>query len=312
MVMGIHGAHEVANVRVRWVNLHQGWHSWRANPQPIRNNRPTPTIMSVWAAGIDSDIRDLRLFDGNCQLGASDFSVSGAPTSVTELTAEMNNRGIAEALLYHALAGSYSPGVGNSLLLSEISADPRLHGCWVVLPHHTGEQQPAKLLVAAALKAGIRAVRMFPLRHRFSVSDWSTGELLGKLEEHRVPLFLDYDRRHWVQKVVDYDSVFRICRDFPGIPLVLVREGIGSARYLYPLLEKFDNLHLEISYYQSACGLEDISRKFGVRHLLFGSGLPTYEAGAVIAMLLCSEISSAEKQMVAGDNLRSLLKAVRA
>jgi predicted TIM-barrel fold metal-dependent hydrolase len=169
----------------------------------------------------------------------------------------------------------------------------------------------ANLLVADALEAGIRAVRMFPLRHRFTISDWSTGNLLGKLEEHRVLLFLDYERTHWVQKVVDYESVSRICRDFPGIPLVLVREGIGSARYLYPLLEKFDNLHLEISYYQSPCGLEDISRKFGVRHLLFGSGLPTYEAGAAIAMLLCSELSSAEKQMVAGDNLRNLLTAVR-
>jgi predicted TIM-barrel fold metal-dependent hydrolase len=267
--------------------------------------------MSVWAAGTDSEIRDLGLFDGNCHLGASDLSVSGAPTSVTELTEEMNNRVIAESLVYHALASSYSPGFGNSLLLDEISAHPRLHGCWVVFPHHTAELQPAKLLVAAALKAGIRAVRMFPLRHRFSMSDWSTGELLEKLDEHRIPLFLDYERTHWVQKVVDYDSVFRICRNFPGIPLVLVREGIGSARYLYPLLEKFDNLHLEISYYQSACGLEDISRRFGARHLLFGSGLPIYEAGAVIAMLLCSEISSREKQMVAGDNLRSLLKAVQ-
>lgn len=269
--------------------------------------------MSVWtaASGTSSDIRDLRLFDANCQLGISDFSVSGAPTSVAELTAEMDNRGIAESLLYHSLASSYSPSVGNSLLVNEIAADPRLHGCWLVLPHYTDELPSAKSLVAAALEAGIRAVRMFPSRHRFLISDWSTRELLEELDAHRVPLFLDYERTHWAQKVVDYDSVFRICTDFPAIPLVLVREGIGSARYLYPLLEKFHNLHLEISYYQSPCGLEDISRRFGARHLLFGSGLPTYEAGPVIAMLLCSETPPEEKRMVAGDNLRCLLRAVK-
>jgi len=152
---------------------------------------------------------------------------------------------------------------------------------------------------------------MFPARHRFLLSDWSANELLEKLSEHQLPLFLDYDRAHWAENVVDYSSVFRICKEFPALPLILVREGIGSARYLYPLLEKFDNLYIETSYYQAACGLEDISTKFGARHLLFGTGLPAHEAGPPISMLLYSEISPDEKRMVAGDNLRSLLEAVR-
>jgi hypothetical protein len=266
--------------------------------------QPAPT-------GNDAQIRGLLLFDGNCQLGPSDFTVSGAPTSVAQLTAEMDHRGIAEALVYHAAAGGYNPGVGNATLTAEISGTPRLHGCWVVFPHHTGEMPAPDLLVESALAAGIRAVRMFPVRHRFLLTDWSAGELLEKLNAHRLPLFLDYERTHWGENVVDYGSVFRICKDFPSLPVILAREGIGSARYLYPLLEKFDNLHIEISYYQPPCGLEDISRRFGAKHLLFGTGLPTYEAGPVISMLLCSEISSEQKQMVAGDNLRRLLSAVR-
>jgi predicted TIM-barrel fold metal-dependent hydrolase len=251
------------------------------------------------------------LFDGNCQLGLSDFTVSGAPTSVAQLTAEMDHRGIAEALVYHASAAGYNPGVGNATLAAEISGIPRLHGCWVVFPHHTGEMPAPDLLVEGALAAGIRAVRMFPVRHRFLLADWSANELLEKLNEHRLPLFLDYERTHWSENVVDYDSVFRICKDFPALPLILIREGIGSTRYLYPLLEKLGNLHIEISYYQPPGGLEDISNKFGAKHLLFGTGLPTYEAGPVISMLLCSDISSEEKRLVAGDNLRSLLSAVR-
>lgn len=258
----------------------------------------------------DSRIRGLSLFDANCQLGPSDFSVSEAPTSVAQLTAEMDNRGIAEALVYHASASSYSPGVGNASLAAEISGVLRLHGSWVVFPQHTDEMPSPNLLVEAALATGIRSVRMFPPRHRFLLSDWSANELLEKLNEHRLPLFLDYERTHWAENVVDYSSVFRICKDFPALPLVLVREGIGSARYLYPLLERFDNLHIEISYYQPPCGLEDISKKFGAKHLLFGTGLPIYEAGPVISMLSYSEISSEEKRMVAGDNLRSLLQAV--
>ena len=258
----------------------------------------------------DSQIRSLSLFDANCQLGPSELTVSDAPTSVARLAAEMDRCGIREALVYHSFAGAYNPLVGNANLVGEISGVHRLHGCWVVLPHYTDEMQPPNLLVDRTLASGARAVRMFPARHRFLLSGWSGNELLAKLSEHQLPLFLDYDRTHWAENVVDYDSVFRICKDFPTLPLILVREGIGSARYLYPLLEKCDNLHIETSYYQAPGGVEDVSKKFGAKHLLFGTGLPTYEAGPAISMLLYSEISSGEKRMVAGDNLRRLLGAV--
>ncbi len=268
--------------------------------------------MPIMSTPDETHIRDLLLFDANCQLGPSDFSVSGSPTSATELTEEMDNRGISEALVYHATASGYNPGIGNARLAGEISGIPRLHASWVVLPHYTDEMETPDSLVKAAMATGARSVRMFPARHRFLLSDWSANELLEKLSEHRLPLFLDYERTHWAQNVVDYDSVYRICKEFPYLPLILVREGIGSARYLYPLLERFGNLHVEISYYQPPRGIEDISKKFGANHLLFGTGLPIYEAGPVISMLFYSDIALEEKRMIAGDNLRSLLHAVRA
>jgi hypothetical protein len=61
------------------------------------------------AASLDAQIRDLRLFDGNCQIGPSDFTVFAAPTSVAQLTAEMDRHGIAEAVVYHAWAGALWP-----------------------------------------------------------------------------------------------------------------------------------------------------------------------------------------------------------
>ena len=277
------------------------------------SGEPSAPTMSVQPAptGKDSQIRSLQLFDGNCQVGPSDFTVSGAPTSVAQLISELDHRGIAEALVYHASASGYNPGVGNATLAAEISGTPRLHGCWVVFPHHTGEMPAPNRLVESALATGIRAVRMFPMRHRFLLADWSAGELLEKLNEHRLPLFLDYERTHWGENVVDYSSVFRICKDFPALPLILVREGIGSRVTSTPCSKNSTTYTLKSPITSLPAGLEDISRRFGAKHLLFGTGLPTYEAGPVISMLLCSEISSEQKRLVAGDNLRSLFNAVR-
>jgi hypothetical protein len=253
---------------------------------------------------------ELSLFDANCWLGSSNFTVETAPESVYDLLSEMKRVGIAEALVCHASAAGYSPTLGNAELVHEIHATPCLHPCWVVMPDHTGEMEPPRTLVSNLIAAGVLAVRMLPRLHRFSLSSWSVDELLSELEVHRIPLFLDFGRLHWSEDVVDYDQTVRICSVFRNLPLILVREGIGSARYIYPILEKFSNFFLELSYYQAAGGIADICRRFGADRLLFGSGLTDYSAGSPLAMLQCAQISTDEKRAIAGGNLRSLLRGV--
>jgi predicted TIM-barrel fold metal-dependent hydrolase len=102
----------------------------------------------------------------------------------------------------------------------------------------------------------------------------------------------------------------RICKTFSDLPVILVREGIGSTRYLYPMLERLPNLFLEVSYYQASGGLSSVARRFGAGRLLFGTGLPEYSAGPAVAMLYHADLSAEEKKLVAGDNLRHLLGAV--
>jgi predicted TIM-barrel fold metal-dependent hydrolase len=170
---------------------------------------------------------------------------------------------------------------------------------------------PPVALVRQALSEGIRAVRLFPRLHRFSLAEWSADELFAEVEQHRIPVLLDFGRTHWAEDVVDYGQVARICATFPGLPLVLTREGIGSVRHLYPLLERFPNLHLDISYYQASGGLADIARRFGARRLLFGTGLPEYSGGPAIAMVCYADLSEEDKRRIAGDNLRNLLSGVK-
>lgn len=258
-----------------------------------------------------SEVERLQLFDSNCRIGSSDTTVSSSPVSVPHLIEEMDRVGIAEALVYHANAAGYSPTFGNQQLAEDLGVTPRLHGCWVILPHHTAEMEVPRVLVSQILAAGVRAVRMFPRIHRFSLSNWSVEELLGELSEHKIPLFLDFNRSHWAEEVVDYDQVVRICQAFPTLPVILVREGIGSTRCVYPILDRFDNFYLEISYYQASGGLADISKRFGARHLLFGTGLPEYSAGPAISMIYYLELSFDEKKKISGNNLRHLLLAVR-
>lgn len=241
----------------------------------------------------------LSFFDCNAQIGRYSVKHPEAFTTSEKLVEEMEYSGISEALVYHALAKEYAPSVGNELLMNEIHGKP-LHPCWVVMPHHTGEMPPPDSLLAEMKRFGVRALRVFPVQHQFSLSDWCSGELLDMAEANRVPVFLDFDQINW-------EGVAQVMRDHPKLNLVLLRTSYRVDRYLYPLLERYENLRIECATYQVAGGIEAICRRFGAERLIFGTGLPIFEAGPCVAQITYADISGAEKRLIAGDNLREML-----
>ncbi|MEM2936225.1 MAG: amidohydrolase family protein [Candidatus Bathyarchaeia archaeon] len=256
-------------------------------------------------------MEDLAFFDCNCMVGRWSTLQPGSFYSVEGLLEEMSYCGIGEALVFHSLARSYSPAFGNERLLEEIRGKNQLHGCWVLLPHHTGEVPEPETMVESMLSKGVKAARLFPKEHRYSLSEWVLGGLLPVLEEHRIPLLLDFGNVHWSDSFTDWNAVAELCSKHPKLPVILMREGLAASRNLYPLLERFENLHLDTSYYFVHRGVEEICEKFGAKHLVFGSGMPTYSAGPPMMVITYSSISQREKGLIAGENLRRLLGGVR-
>ena len=259
--------------------------------------------------------KPFALFDCNCMLGRAPVRQPGAFFAVDGLLEEMDRLGIEQALVYSSIAQHYDPATGNRLLLEELAAagrPERLHACWVLLPHATHEMgvDSAEVLVERMLAAGVRAARLFPTQHRFSLSDWSAGPLLRALERHRVPVFIDFGNVHWSDRNTDWDALYHLLKAHARLPVVLVHEGIGSDRYLYPLMEAFPDLLLETSYYQPHRGIEAICRRFGHERLLFGTGMPVWAPGPAISMLAYADISDDARRAIGRENLRRLLGAV--
>jgi len=250
-------------------------------------------------------IRQLGLFDANCMLGRIIAPKVGFPLSAGELLEVMDDFEIAEALVYHSLSKEYHPAFGNPALGRQIAQSRRLHGMWVVMPSAAGDFPAEKQLVETMLAAGIKAARVFPHpdRHNFSLEDWCSAALLGSLESLSVPLFVDADQMDW-------DTAGRLCRNHPRLTVVLTSVGYRSNRFLYPLLEKLDNLHVELSSYYGHRAIEALCERFGARRLLFGSRLPYFSPGSAIGMLSYAGVGPAQRKLIAGDNLRNMLARV--
>ena len=244
-------------------------------------------------------------FDSNCVIGMRSVRRSGVAGeaefySLESLLAEMDYAGVGDALVYHSLAKEYVPMLGNRQLMDEISGHERLHPCWVVMPHGTGEMPRPEALVNEMIERGVKAARLFPSDHLFSLADWCSGELLTQLEKRGIVVIIQIDQIGW-------DGLYSLCSRYPDLCVIITNLSYRINRYLYPLLEKFRNVYVETSGYQIHKGMETLCAKFGADRVIFGTRMPFFTPGPAVNMINYSLISTEEKEMIAGGNLGRLL-----
>ncbi|MEN6317068.1 MAG: amidohydrolase family protein [Clostridiaceae bacterium] len=247
--------------------------------------------------------KPLEFFDCDCSFGKRSIVNPGSFHKLEDLLDRMKLYGIGKALVYHSMAREYDPMVGNEMLSEELGKDLPLCPVWVVMHHHTEEFPKPEELLFQMKKNHIRAVRMFPGNsdHAYSIARWNCGELLSMLEANKIPLLIGMDQLNW-------NELYSLLSDFPGLPIILSGVGYGSNRNLYSLLQQFENLYLETIGYKTHNGIEEICRKFGAGRLVFGSGMPLFSGASAVSMISYARISEAEKRMIAGENLNRLLQ----
>lgn len=253
------------------------------------------------------------LFDCNSTIGRRAARNPGSVYNVKDLLYVMDNHSIRRALVSHASCQDSGPTPGNEILMSETRGISRLVPCWVLLPNHTRELGDDTCdFFRRMLANDVKAAKIYPINHHFSLSEWSVGSMLEKLDEYRMPLLIDFSIVHYSDAImnVQWDKIHEICSRHRNLPVILLRIGANVDRNLFPLLEIFDNLHIDISYYSVNDGIERICDMFGPEHLVFGTGLPVMSPAGPIAMLMYSNIPLSMKQSIASGNLERMLESV--
>ena len=252
--------------------------------------------------------RPLHLFDANCMVGHWEPRQPGAYVTVDGLVKEMDHNGIQEALVFHSLAWWYEPRLGNEKLVEEIGGHPRLYPCWVIMPPYTGEMPVPGELVDEMQAHNVRAARISPQRIG-PLREVLFGELLEALGRHRIPLIVDYQLQHYSSQLgeIGWEGLQWALDSYPHLPFILPRIGQAMDRLLLPLMERYANLYIGMSYYVGHGGLKRLSDTVGAERVLFGTGMPTYAPGPAIALLTYSGLDEGAKRLIGGENLRRLL-----
>ena len=241
----------------------------------------------------------MRIIDAHCGIGPWQKRDRLLPYRPEEILNLLDHFGIQEALAYSNYAvGNGSAARGNRLLVEACRKHPRLRPAFTIFPNPHDDQPGVADQFAEMRGAGGRAARLCPPQ---VACEWVAEEIYAACAERRVPLFLDK------QGIVP-DDVHRICREFPGLRLVLTGVGYGEDWWLYPLLRRHENIYVCLGhFYIPSNNPMRFLRHFPAERMIFGSGLPHFSPGGLIAHLTYADISEADRDKILFGNIERLL-----
>ena len=152
-------------------------------------------------------------------------------------------------------------------------------------------------------EAGVRALAAFPRPHNYVLRRESCGPILEAMVARRIPLILP------VTSAVGWDAAYALLAEFPDLVCILGSVNTwGTVRFVFPLLEKYAHVYLDISEYILDGGIEAVAERCGARRMLFGTAFPSRPHGGMMLALKHAEISARDRQAVAAGNLERLLR----
>jgi predicted TIM-barrel fold metal-dependent hydrolase len=248
----------------------------------------------------------MDFFDCNVFIGLPDQRSVAPVKTVPKLLSAMDRVGVTQALVWHIAQHDATPHVGNQLLMQAIDAQPRLWGCWAMLPNQAREFSPPYQLFREMREARVKAIRVFPNDHKFLINGVTMGPLLDAMVSERIPLFIS------VKRGMTWRDLYALLNEFPELICVICDHGCwGEDRRFRPLLERYPYVYVDTSQYLLDGGIEALVADYGARRILFGSGFPESYFGGMMMALKHAEIPSVAKAAIAHDNLSQILAEVR-
>ena len=246
-----------------------------------------------------------RLIACDALVGAPLVPPVEGPPDVADLLAEMARLRLSAAVVRHRACLQTSAHLGNEVLMDEIAGQETLIPAWFVTPDGRGPEFDPGQTLRQMLAVGVRMAWTDAPAQGFSLAPWCSGALYAALQEHRVPLLLEYAQ-------VGLNDLHEALTAYPGLRVVLLQvPRVGRNRLVEPLLEQHPELYLCFApSFSVHCGWADLCRRYGPHRWLWGSHYPDAEGGAAVTGLMYAGLTTEELHAVAYANLERLLSEV--
>ena len=226
----------------------------------------------------------------------------------------LNDNDIKKVIITSKLALSYDWNIGNDKLLAtglskEIEG---LYYSFVLNPDVYFTYDFNKYL-KEAYKNNVRLFRIFPRSQLFYLNDYYMKKIFNIFSEKKFPVMLDLKQLDITgNKYFDIDVLERVLDENKDMPLILetTLKQCMFSRFYFPLLERFENLYLEVSGLLLYDQIEHYVEKFGSKRLVFGTGYPNLPIEINTNRIILADISESDKKNIVSGNLEKIIGGI--
>lgn len=250
-----------------------------------------------------------EILDCFCGVGAWATRDPILPYAVADIQQQMDRFGVGRALVYpNAVKFVMSPAAANQNLGELIRGNPRFIPAFCLALQAAAADAGADAAFGLMKEHGARAlwlnIPFSPYRLAQSLAPWLVGTWLERCVSTRLPVLLHVEDGN-------VDRVHELCSAYPGLRVILTGAFYSGDNYLFPLLHLHPNLRLCLGHMYIPSGSPAaFLEQFPAERLLFGSGLPEFSPGGMIAHVMYADIPDAAKARILGGNLAALLGEV--
>ncbi|MDW7656484.1 MAG: hypothetical protein SCM11_04835 [Bacillota bacterium] len=247
----------------------------------------------------------MKMIDVNVMLGP--YPMATRYRNVDGLLQYLDDYRITAAVVGHTNA-QMTPWIYNAEMSGIAAASGgRIEACHVLDPMLAEKSEPGSGTLIERLRVSRpAAIRLLPASQKYPLSAFFCDQILEPLNVLRLPLLLDASE---LRSLADIPP---LARDFPDLPIVILRHYFNSSRAITPLLTKLDNVYIDMNIMIDTGFLEElVNERCGSEKLLLGSGLPIHVPAGGQSMIFYSTIDVQHKENILHANWERLQRGIR-
>jgi len=247
-------------------------------------------------------MNNFRLYiDCGVRLGRTAKREALVPYDAGELTREMERVAIHAAMVESITATEYSYVRGNVEIAEICKTNPRLFQLVTCPPTYKWETPQGQNYLPNLLDGGARGVILRPDKLRHDLDPFDLEPVANELTPRGLPLVL-YGTDE------DYPKIRSVLQAFPELNVLIVDGRWDSLRHLFPMLDKFPNMHVDICCDQANDIADIMVKNFGANRIVYSSGYPRRVMSGLKTLIEYSALSEADKDLIAHGNACRLFK----
>ena len=263
----------------------------------------------------------IKFFDVNHWLGCDNYWLCSSlygkdkkELAINNFEQKLKDNDITNAIITSNLALNYDWNIGNEKLLeSNLSQNiNNLYYSYVLNPDVYFTYN-FKEYLKKAYENRVRLFRPFPKRQLFYLNDFYMKKIYKILSRAKFPIMLDLKQLDITgSKYFDIDVLEYVLDENKEMPVILeasLKQCMFS-RYFFPLLERFENLYIEVSGMLLYDQIEHYVEKFGSKRLIFGTNYPNLPVEINTNRITLANITQADKENIAFNNLNNIIGGI--